>query len=230
MGRNGRLGPLGDPIKVPHSATFTPDGAELLVATTEEDPFADGDAVTVRRHSTDTGELIEAVVIDELHGDLEGKAIQFVGYSGDGSTVYLVDRPLTADATLVAMDLDDFDVTGTRGGLTDGQVKSSAISPGRSLIATGTADGYVRVWDAETFDLLQEIFVADTQVQGLSFVNDDHLAVAPEDGNILVYTLDVDELISIARQSLSRGFTAEECEKYNFGDDCPTLDELTTGD
>ena len=157
------------------------------------------------------------------------KAIQFVGYSGDGSTIYLVDRPLTADATLVAMDLDDFDVERTRGGLTDGQVKSSAISPDRSLIATGTADGYVRIWDAETFDLLQEIFVADTQVQGLAFVSDDHLAVAPEDGNILVYTLDVDELISLARQSLSRGFTPEECEKYNFGDDCPTLEELAAG-
>ena len=64
---------FGDPIKVPHSATFTPDSAELLVATMEEDAFADGDAVTIRRHSTDTGELIEAVVIDELHGDLEAK-------------------------------------------------------------------------------------------------------------------------------------------------------------
>ena len=59
--------------------------------------------------------------------------------------------------------------------------------------------------------------MADTQVQGLAFVTDDHLAVAPEVGNILVYTLDVEELISLARQSLSRGFTPEECEKYNFG-------------
>ena len=147
----------------------------------------------------------------------------------DGSTLYLVDRPRTADATLVAMDLDTLEVERTQGGLTDGQVKSSAISPDRSLIATGTSEGYVRIWDAETFDLLQEIFVADTQVQGLAFVSDDHLAVAPEDGNILVYTLDVDELISLARQSLSRGFTPEECEKYNFGDDCPTLEELAAG-
>ena len=65
-------------------------------------------------------------------------------------------------------------------------------------------------------------------MQGLAFVTDDHLAAAPEVGNILVYTLDIEELVSLAGQGLSRGFTPEECVQYNFGDDCPTLDELTT--
>ncbi|HEX5039513.1 MAG TPA: AAA family ATPase [Candidatus Limnocylindria bacterium] len=221
---------FSDSIGVPHSATFTPDGAELLVAT------KDGDAapVTIRRHSTDSGELIEAVAIDDLHGDHPDGflGVQFVGFSGDGSTLFLVDSPATASARLVAMNLATLDIVGTQGGLTDGQLKSFAITPDRSLIAMGTSDGYVRIWDAdaETFDLLQEIFVGDTQVQGLSFVSDDHLAVAPEDGSILIYTLDVDELLSIAGQGLSRGFTPEECEKYNFGDDCPTLEELTARD
>lgn len=216
---------FGDPIKVPHSASFTPDGAELLVATMKVDASPEGGEVTFRRHSTESGELIDAVVIDGLRGDGNVFAIKFIGYSEDGSTLYLIDRPRRADATLVAMDLDRLEVVRTQPGLTDGGVKSSAISPDRSLIATGDLQGYVRIWDAVTFDLLQEIFVADTPMQGLAFVTDDHLAVAPEVGNILVYTLDVEELISLARLSLSRGFTPEECEKYNFGVDCPTLEE-----
>ncbi len=220
---------FGDAVNVPHSALFSPDGAQLLVATTNEEGPESG-PVTFRRYSMASGELIEAVAIDVLRGDAGGSAVRFVGYSADGSTIYVVDGPLSLDASLAAIDADTLRVIESEPGLADGRVQSSAISPDGSLIATGATDGYVRIWEAETFSLLQEILIADTQVQGLDFVTDDHLAVAPEAGNILVYTLDVDELISLAGKGLSRGFSPEECVKYNFGDDCPTFEELTTGD
>jgi hypothetical protein len=41
-----------------------------------------------------------------------------------------------------------------------------------------------------------------------------------------VYTLDVDELQEIVAGSLTRGFTTTECERYGFGVECPTLEEL----
>jgi hypothetical protein len=62
-------------------------------------------------------------------------------------------------------------------------------------------------------------------VQGLAFVDDDHLAVAPETGGVFVYTLNTDELLGLVRSALTRGLTASECQRFNFVD-CPTLDDL----
>jgi hypothetical protein len=45
-------------------------------------------------------------------------------------------------------------------------------------------------------------------------------------GSSDVYTLDVDELQEIVAGSLTRGFTTTECERYGFGAECPTLEEL----
>jgi hypothetical protein len=82
------------------------------------------------------------------------------------------------------------------------------------------------VWDVTERGLVHEIYVGDTQVQGLAFVDDRHLAVAPEEGGVRVYTLDADELLEIVRASLTRGFTTTECARFDFGADCPTLADL----
>ena len=68
--------------------------------------------------------------------------------------------------------------------------------------------------------------IGDAQVNGLAFVTGTQLAVTPEDGGLLVYTIDNQELLSIMRASLIRGLTEAECERFNFGDTCPTLAEL----
>ncbi len=73
---------------------------------------------------------------------------------------------------------------------------------------------------------MQEIFVAPTQMQGVAFLNDTHLAVAPQTGGVMVYTLDPAELANVVAASLTRGFTRAECDRYGFGTDCPTLDQL----
>jgi hypothetical protein len=41
-----------------------------------------------------------------------------------------------------------------------------------------------------------------------------------------VITIDPDELLGIVRRSLTRGFTATECARFGFGDECPSLAEL----
>jgi hypothetical protein len=43
---------------------------------------------------------------------------------------------------------------------------------------------------------------------------------------LLLVTIDPDELLDIVRRSLTRGFTATECARFGFGDECPTLAEL----
>jgi WD40 repeat protein len=100
------------------------------------------------------------------------------------------------------------------------------MSPDRSLVATGASDGFVRVWSVERRTLVHEFRIGDEQVQGLAFVDDRHLAVGPHSGHLYIYTIDRDELIGIVRASLLRGYTELECERFNFADDCPTLEEL----
>jgi hypothetical protein len=63
----------------------------------------------------------------------------------------------------------------------------------------------------------------------VAFRDDLHVVVAPQGGEILIMTLDPDELIAIGRSSLTRGFTATECRRYGFGSGCPTLEELSRG-
>lgn len=64
---------------------------------------------------------------------------------------------------------------------------------------------------------LKQEFRISVQVQGVAFVDDDHLAVAPQTGGIYVYTLEPEELVDIVRCSLNRGFTPLEFQQYNFG-------------
>ena len=63
-------------------------------------------------------------------------------------------------------------------------------------------------------------------MQGVAFVTNEHLAVTPEDGDLLFVTTDARELLDVVRSSLSRGFTGFECGRFDLGDRCPTLAEL----
>ena len=84
------------------------------------------------------------------------------------------------------------------------------------------------MWDVETLALEHELRVPG-QAQGVAFVDETHLAVTPQSGDVLVMILDRDELLAKVRSTLTRGFTADECTQFGFGTACPTLDELRGG-
>lgn len=58
------------------------------------------------------------------------------------------------------------------------------------------------------------------EVQGLGWVDDTQLAAVLSGGVILTLTTDMDELIGLVRESLTRGFTATECRRYRI-EGCP---------
>ena len=109
-----------------------------------------------------------------------------------------------------------------------GWIQAAALRADETLVATGATDGSIRVWD-DSGRLVNEIDFPGRAVIGLAFISQTHLGVVLEDGQLRVVTIDTDELLEIARNSLTRGFTEDECDRYNF-DPCPTLDQLRSGE
>jgi WD40 repeat protein len=192
---------------------FTPDSGRLLVTT--------GDS-RLRAVSTATWE----VVAEEVY-PVRANFLGLLGYSPDGGTLYTVGEYLNnTSGTLGWVDADTFAMPRSEEDIHEGSVQAMAVSPDGTRIATGASDGFVRVWDEATGDLVHEVPFGDTPVQGVAFVDDTHLAVTPEGGDLLFVTIDRDELLDLVSASLTRGFTETECERFTFGDDCPTLAEL----
>jgi hypothetical protein len=156
-----------------------------------------------------------------------GSAIGLVGFSADGSKLLAIDQLMAhTGGSLHWFDVAAERVTLSKIDIHDGSVRSVAISDDGALVATAASDGLVRIWDAGTLELMHELPLGDTPIQGVAFVDDQHLAVTPQDGGLLFVTLDTDELLTLVRGSLTRGFTQTECARFGFGDECPTLAEL----
>ena len=114
-----------------------------------------------------------------------------------------------------------------------GGVNDIALNQDGTLVASAGVDGFVRVWDVATRSLLHQIPVSlggDFGVGGVAFVGDpQHLLVtALETGELRKVTIDTEELLSIARLRVTRGFTETECTTYRI-DPCPTLEEIREG-
>lgn len=194
---------------------FSPDSGRLYVSSWSDD---------VRVFSADGEQLGGATLGD---GSLK---IKFVGFDPTGTSIIVIPGlRLPGADSVMWLNAETFEVTRTIERPHDAGVKVAAMSPDRSRFATGSDDGVVRIWSSRTGDLLHEIPVARATIQGLAFVGDDHIAVTPQGGGVLVMTTDDEELISIVGASLVRGLTPSECERFNFGDDCPTLEELRSG-
>jgi WD40 repeat protein len=104
-------------------------------------------------------------------------------------------------------------------------VDELGMSDDGSMIASAGFDGFVRVWEVATGRLLHEIALGDTRVWNVEFADDSHLLIVPDGGPVLVMTIDTEELLQIARDRLTRGFTPAECSKYQI-DPCPDLTDI----
>jgi DNA-binding SARP family transcriptional activator/WD40 repeat protein len=193
---------------------FSPDSTRLVTSSANW---------VVRAISTESWEpLVERDLI-MVDG---GYALGWVGQTSDGSLLAAGAFLGNTAGALHWFDPETLDVTRRHPNAHDGSIKAMALHEDGSYAATGSSDGFVRVWDTATGSLVHEIPFGDTQVQGVAFVDDQRLAVTLEEGNLLIVTTDVDELLDLVRSTLTRGFTATECAKFGFDDNCPTLVDL----
>jgi WD40 repeat protein len=109
----------------------------------------------------------------------------------------------------------------------EGGVLDIDLSSDGSLIASAGNDGFVRIWRSQTGDLEQAIPLGDP-VLFVHFIDDQHLLVVPDGRPALVMTVDIPELIDIARSKVTRSFTQGECDTYHI-DTCPALEDVKEG-
>jgi WD40 repeat protein len=221
--RDGSLLPtkrLDDGLVV-DDVIFAPDSKHLIVSIRE----LNASGVMVEKWSTDDWRVAGEQITIEA-----GRLLSFVGFAPDGSTLNAISGFRIGGAALHWIDAATLEeLRPPRGRMHDASATAIAQSADGSLIATGGQDGFVRVWSAATGALEHEISFGTTEVNGVAFVTETHLAVVLADGNLRFVTIDKKELLDVVRASLTRGFTEAECERFNFGDQCPTLANLREG-
>lgn len=182
---------------------FTPDGRHLITG---------ADDGVVRIWDPTTGSLVQSIDV--------GVSVKALAVSPDGSRLAVG----TTDTTASIWEL----ATGTRlitlAGHT-GLVWEVAFSPDGSRVATGSGDTTIRIWDTATGITQVVLRGHQFEVSGLAFHPEgSRLASFSPDGNaeVRIWALDLDDLIGIAQEELTRAFTDEECRQYLHLESCPS--------
>jgi WD40 repeat protein len=222
------------------SLDFSPDGALLAAggqnsltlsvwnATTGELVFNPGKPELPNAFSPD-GTLLAAVNETEIvvydvatwkevvRQPLEGAWLRVVVFSPDGRNLVGISD---AEANVVVVDTETWEQSAVLSGHR-GSLKDVDVSPDSRLIASSDSNGLVRIWDLSTGEPLQGIPL-EGQAQNVEFVDERHLLVTPNEGpDVYIMTVDVDELLEIARSRVTRDLTDEECRTYLHVDTCP---------
>ena len=100
-------------------------------------------------------------------------------------------------------------------------MRDIAFDPSGSRVATASSDATIRLWDPRSGELQLVLPRAPAQVSGVSFSPDgSQLASYSVDGVVRVWALDLDALIEIAQDRLTRSFTEDECRQYLHAERC----------
>ncbi|MET0526582.1 MAG: BTAD domain-containing putative transcriptional regulator [Nocardioides sp.] len=197
----------GEPLVVIPSLDFRSDGD--LVATTGHPPRDDPDRREIRLWDWRRDRLVRRI---------EGNTI---GVEFDPSGALL------ASTRLIEGVVDVWDSgTGSRVSTLEGHtgiVTDLAFDADGERLATASDDGSVRVWDPRAGELQVTLRLAvPLGASTVEFSPDgQRLVTTWADGVTRVWTLDLDELVDIAGERVTRGLTDAECRQYLHTDTCP---------
>src|SRR5215207_775709 len=101
-------------------------------------------------------------------------------------------------------------------------IVSIAFSPDGKRLATASRDGTAKLWDATSGQELLTLYGSGVGICCVAFSPDGTLLFTGGDDGVRVYTLQIEDLVALARARLTRTWTEEECQKYLHVDECPS--------
>jgi WD40 repeat protein len=108
---------------------------------------------------------------------------------------------------------------------TPAPVSAIAFSPDGETIATGNYDGTITLWDTRSGIQKQLLHASPAAVQQVAFSPDGtKLASNGPDGIVRVWAVNLDDLLAIAHERLTRThrtMTDAECRQYLHAESCP---------
>jgi WD40 repeat protein len=100
----------------------------------------------------------------------------------------------------------------------------ATYSPDGQHIASASYDGTTKLWDANTGEEILTLYGHNSGVGDVAFSPDGkRLFTTGADGTSRTYILDIEELLKLAKDKLTRELTVEECSKYLYQEECPVV-------
>jgi WD40 repeat protein/DNA-binding SARP family transcriptional activator/tRNA A-37 threonylcarbamoyl transferase component Bud32 len=219
----------------PVSADWSPDGRFVAVATRESVWILDRTWRTVARFERD------ALIVLEVGFGPDGLVAIAGDHSDDPNDARIHVWDWRRDEVVTEIEthteLIFWDQSGARIGTEDAiwnavtgdlvvsfpaslPLEALAFSPDGSRFATGGGDGIVHLFDAAGEQLLT--LYGHDAVDRLVFSPDGMmLASQGNDGIVRIWALEIDDLLAIARDEVTRSLTGQECRTYLHLEACP---------
>lgn len=190
-----------------NSIEFDSNGTQMIIG------FADGSSRIINLASGDVTTL-SVSASDQVYHAIFGPGGHYVVTASEDGAIRSWD--ITPGKSLYQRDIDDHFIGSHQGSA----YRLDLDSTGQLLVSAG-ADGKIIMWDVATGKRVGTISASYVSVNSVKFSPDGRLLAAADDnGIVLIYLVNSNDLVNFATSRATRRFTDDECQQYDIQDEC----------